>query len=304
MQLRHRSSDLPTSRDPGGRFLPWIIGVMVYLATLSLAAAMVLSSAISSWSAELAGTVTVQILPAATEGKRSEAALDARVKKAVALLQATPGVARAEPIATDRVASLLAPWLGSDLVAAGVEGELPLPRLIDVSLANRASVDLVDLTRRLREIAPDVQVDDHGRWLEELVSLVQSIEVLSVVIVMLSALAAVTTVVFATRAGLAVHADVIGVLHLVGARDSYIARQFERRALALGLAGGFAGLAFAAVSVLAIGHFVGRVQLFGLPDVAMTPVQWGVLAALAPVAALVAMVTARITVLRALARMP
>jgi cell division transport system permease protein len=302
--MRHRKSDLPTSREPGGRFLPWIIGVMVYLATLSLAAAMVLSSAISGWTAELAGTVTVQILPAASEGKRAKAALDKKVEKAVALLRATPGIAHAEPLDGERVAALLAPWLGADLVAAGIDGELPLPRLIDVTLADRGSVDLVDLTRRLREIAPDVQVDDHGRWLEELISLVQSIEVLSVVIVVLSGLAAISTVVFATRSGLAVHADVIDVLHLVGARDSYIARQFERRAFVLGLAGGLGGLAFAAVSVFAIGYFLGQVRLFGLPDVALTPVQWAILAALAPAAALVAMVTARITVLRALARMP
>src|SRR5690606_8684376 len=129
-------------------------------------------------------------------------------------------------------------------------------------------------------------------------------EVLSVVIVVLSGLAAISTVVFATRAGLAVHADVIDVLHLVGARDSYIAKQFERRALVLGLAGGLGGLAFAGVSVFAIGYFLGQVRLFGLPDVALTTVQWAILAALAPAAALVAMVTARITVVRALARMP
>ena len=55
-------------------------------------------------------------------------------------------------------------------------------------------MDLVDLTRRLREIAPEIQVDDHGHWLEDLISLVHSIEVLSAVIVALSGLAAVTTV--------------------------------------------------------------------------------------------------------------
>ena len=303
MLIRARTSDLPTSHDPGNRFLPWIIGVMVYLASLSLAAAMVLSSAISGWSSQLAGTVTVQILPAAADGKRAGKALDAKVAKAVELLRATPGIARAEPLAPDRVAALLTPWLGPDLGATGVEGELPLPRLIDVTLGDRAAVDLVDLTRRLREIAPEVEVDDHGRWFEELISLVHSIEALSVVIVALSGAAAITTVVFATRAGLAVHGHVIEVLHLVGARDSYIARQFQQRALSLGLMGAAVGLALAAITIFAIGHFVGRVQLFGLPNVEMTALQWIILVALAPAAALIAMVTARITVIRALARM-
>jgi cell division transport system permease protein len=302
--MRQRSSDLPTGRDPGSRFLPWIIGVMVYLAGLSLTGAMVLSSAIGDWSATLAGTVTVQILPAAAGGKRAAAALDAKVAKALAVLRATPGVKRAEPLSAERVAGLLSPWLGPDVLAAGVESELPLPRLIDVSIASRDAVDIVDLTRRLREVAPETEVDDHGRWLDELVSLVHSLEALSAVVVVLSGLAAITTVIFATRAGMAVHGDVIAVLHLVGARDSYIARQFQRRALTLGVIGGAAGLALAVVTVVAIGYFLGRVQLFGLPNVALSALQWAVLAALVPVAALIAMVTARLTVMRSLSRMP
>lgn len=302
--MRQRTSDLPAGRDPGTRFLPWIIGVMVYLAGLSLAGAMVLSSAIADWSANLAGTVTVQILPAAADGKRAGAALDAKVAKALTLLRATPGVTRAEPLSPERVGALLAPWLGPDVLATGVESELPLPRLIDVTVAGRDAVDIVDLTRRLREIAPEVEVDDHGRWLDELVSLIHSLEALSAVIVALSGLAAVTTVIFATRAGMAVHGNVIAVLHLVGARDSYIARQFQRRALALGLMGGGAGLVLAVITVVGIGYFLGRVQLFGLPNVALSVAQWAVLAALVPAAALIAMVSARLTVMRALARMP
>ncbi|MGE5146073.1 MAG: cell division protein FtsX, partial [Candidatus Eiseniibacteriota bacterium] len=162
--MRRRTSDLPTGRDPANRFLPWIIGVMVYLASLSLAGALVLSSAISGWTANLAGTVTVQVLPSAADGKNAGAALDAKVAKSLALLRATPGVKRAEPLAPERVTALLSPWLGPDLLASGVESELPLPRLIDVTLADRAAVDIVDLTKRLRQIAPETEVDDHGRW--------------------------------------------------------------------------------------------------------------------------------------------
>jgi cell division transport system permease protein len=246
----------------------------------------------------------VQVLPAAADGKRAGAPLDAKGAKGLGQLGASPGVTPPAPLRAERVAGLLSPWLGPDVLAAGVESELPLPRLIDVSIAGRDAVDVVDLTRRLREIAPEIEVDDHGRWLEELVSLVHSLEALSAVVVALSGLAAITTVIFATRAGMALHGDVIAVLHLVGARDSYIARQFQRRALALGLIGGASGLALAVASVLAIGYFLGRVQLFGLPNVALSALQWAVLAALVPVAALIAMVTARLTVMRSLGRMP
>ena len=53
-------------------------------------------------------------------------------------------------------------------------------------------------------------------------------------------------VVFATRGAMAGNRIVIEVLHFVGAEDSYIAREFQRHFLLLGLSGGLVGAAAAA----------------------------------------------------------
>ena len=45
-------------------------------------------------------------------------------------------------------------------------------------------------------------------------------------------LATVAIVIFATRAGMAIHHDTIEILHLIGAKDSFIASQFQRHFLA------------------------------------------------------------------------
>ena len=55
--------DLPLQRDVTGRFLPWIIALMVYLAILALAGSMVLSDMAQRWDKGLAGTLTIQVLP-------------------------------------------------------------------------------------------------------------------------------------------------------------------------------------------------------------------------------------------------
>ena len=116
---KKRGLDLPADGDGSGRFLPWLIGAMVYLAALALAGMMVLQGAIERWDSALAGTLTVQ-LPAGADGN---------VEAVLALLRATPGVIRAEPLDETANTALLEPWLGHGLVAS----ELRLPHLMRIN---------------------------------------------------------------------------------------------------------------------------------------------------------------------------
>lgn len=293
-----RRLDIPLNRDSSVRFLPWIIALMVYLAGLALAGTLVLQGALQRWDRSLAGTLTVQ-LPPAESGKPDA------MPAALELLRRTPGVTSAEPLSREATARLVEPWLGTALTP----DELALPRLIDLRIDPAASPDLAALRARLAAAAPGAVLDDHRIWLDRLAGLVLSIEVTALTIVLLIAGAAVLTVVFTTRAGLAVHHAVVEVLHLIGARDGYIAGQFQRQALDLGLRGGIVGLALTLLTLIAIGRAGAATALFGehvrlLPALELAPWHWLMLALLPLAAALIAMLTARITVLRALQRMP
>ena len=95
---------MPLGGDASSRFLPWITGLMVYLAVVALAATMVLADAGVAWRHDLAGTLTVQILPDAGDGAGS---LDSRTRAASKLLLATPGIAQARVLTNDQLAALL-----------------------------------------------------------------------------------------------------------------------------------------------------------------------------------------------------
>lgn len=292
-----RHSDLPLERDSSSRFMPWIIAFMVFLAVLSLTSAMVLNSAVSRWTAGLTGTLTVQII--ASEEDRG-ADLAAVTEKAAKVLQATPGVEGIRILSEREVGALLEPWLGTDEAFK----DLPLPRLIDVTIDETIEMDLEALATQLAEVAPGATVDDHRKWLADLITLVRSVELFSAGIVLLTALIAILTVIFAARTGLAVHHHVIELLHIIGARDSYIARQFQYHALTLGLRGGILGLGLALVALFALSGVAGDVQSRVVPELSLSAGQWVVLAGLPLITAVIAMLTARITVLRTLARMP
>jgi cell division transport system permease protein len=290
--LRGRS-DLPLERDESSRFIPWIIALMVFLATLALAGAMVAGSAIERWRSGLSGSLTVQIVPDAAADAATRAA---RAEEAARLLRGTPGIARAEILSESRIAKLLEPWLGE-----GGGRDLPLPSLIDVQLAPDASLDLRALGDRLAKAVPGAALDDHQRWLRQLVALGRSVELLALAILVLIGSAAAAATVFGTRTALAVHRNVIEVMHLIGAQDSYVARQFQAHALRIGLRGGALGLAAALALLLVAEELAGSGGL--LPALALRPWQWAALVLLPPAAALIAMLTARFTVLRSLARM-
>lgn len=288
----HRS-DLPLHDDPATRFLPWLVAVMAFLAALAAAGALMLDDMVGRWESGVAHTLTVQVPPAGeheADGKRTAEVL--------AVLMATPGVIHAREIPAREVARLIEPWLGKVAVLA----DLPLPRLIDVNIDENSSLDTRALAERLQTTAAGTLVDDHGVWLQRLVRLVRSVELLAWVVVGLVGTVMGVTVVFTTRAGLAVHREVIEVLHLIGAQDSYIAGQFAHHAAGLGFRGGVLGVALATPTLMAIAWLSTRLQSSLLPRLSLAPWHWAVLIALPLLAWAVAWLTARLTVGRALRR--
>ena len=294
-----RTQILPLSRDAASRFLPWLIAFMVWLAAMAMAAVMALSAMSGDWQQGLTGTLTVQIVP---RGDETAEVMDARVAAALELLRRTPGIASADPIPHSRVLELLEPWLGRDAMAGTIG--LPLPRLIDGQLAPGAAVDTGALGAALSAAVPGAALDDHGLWLERLIALANAVEGIAFAVLALIAVAAVATIVFATRAGLAIHQQVIELLHLIGARDGYISAQFQWQAFWLSVKGGIAGLALAAATLAALGYLMGRIESGLLPPLSLSAWQWVSLSAVAICATAISVLTARLTVISAIGRMP
>lgn len=284
--------DLPLGRNATARLLPWIIGAMAYLFATGGIALVFIGDAIGNWDRALGGTLTLQ-LPAETSG--------ARLQSALAALRQTRGVLSAEPLDQAATASLLKPWLG-DSVPVDV---LPLPRLVDVRIDPDAGIDFAALQQHLASIAPGARLDDHRVWLARLHRFARRVESLIVGVLVASGALMVLSVVFTTGTGFALHQRAVELLHLLGAADSYIARQFQLEAARLGLFGGLGGAALAAIT-LAVA--AGAIQALELPQPAPVSIGnwrvWVVLGVTVLGAAVVAMATVRVAVLRRLAALP
>ncbi len=288
-----RRFELPLEDDASSRFLPWIVSLMTYLASLCLAIFLFISGAMERWRDDLSGQLIVQILPSGLVLQDQE-----RAEQAVDLLRRTHGVASVRLLSPEEMNDLLAPWLGNDILTE----DFPAPRMIKVAV-NRGLLDIDSLRHRLNGLGEGVILDDHQNWLADIVRLSDSLKGLALFITACVGVAAWATVVFVTRSGLAVHASVIEVLHLVGARDSYIANQFQRHAFRMGARGALVGFFLALATMIGLAVLAGGLRLPLAPALDMNVWQWLVLAGVPVISIFITALTARLTVMLVLARM-
>lgn len=289
-------SDIPLARDPSTKLVPWIVGFMVFLASLAAIGGLRLTGVADQWRDGLSGTITIQVPPLADD---SEAETDARARAALETVRGTRGLGGVALLSEERMAGLLEPWLGRALDPTA----LPLPRLISAEVADADALDLAGLRRRLEAAVPGASVDDHQLWRERMVDLMRLLQLLAWTVVGLVAACAAIMVVFATRGGLAMHRNVVEVLHLIGARDTYIARQFQRQALRAAAWGGCLGALAGASVVVMLLYLADALQTGGTLPALLRDEEWLALVLIPVFTAILAVLTARLTVIRTLARL-
>lgn len=241
-----RSGNTPIIPENGvsGLSLALVIGVLAFLAGIALTGFFAVDAAVDGWSGELTGTVTVQVRGMTPEEIESSAGA------AEALLQATDGLSNIARVPRSEAEALIEPWIG----AGNIPADLPLPVLITADVTPQLRADLTPLRLSLEEGIPGASLNDHGAWTEELVSSARRLRGLAFFAFFLVVMAASSVIVFAARAGLAAHRNIVEVLHLVGATDGFIARQIGNRYLMLGLIGSAGGafVAWVATKFLAV----------------------------------------------------
>lgn len=233
--MRAEASIVPED-SISGRALLAVIAIMTFLAALTLGAVVLVRSAAGEWQSAVAREVTIQVRPGDT--------IEADVRKAVALASAVPGVSSARAYSKEESANLLQPWLGSGLAL----DELPVPRMIVVRIAPGETPDLTALRKQLAEQVPRASLDDHRAFVDRMRAMARSAVLVGLCILALVIAATMLSVMFATRGAMSTNRQIIEVLHVIGAKQGFIAGEFQRHFLLLGLKG--AGIGGAAAMIL------------------------------------------------------
>jgi cell division transport system permease protein len=295
--MLHFRTDLPLDRDTTARFLPWIIGFMVYLAMIAATVALLVDHVTQRWQRDLSGQLTVELPGVAGE---DAAQRQQRIDAALEEITDTNGIIGTRLLDEAEVKRLLQPWLGDQADQLGVT----LPDLVAVSVQPDIRPNLSELAERLQQVSPGAAIDDHAQFNAGALRFLRTIEVLALSLLGLVLVATAGVVAFVARAGLSIHRRIVEIVHLVGAHDSYVARQFQAQAFRYGFMGACLGSLLAAATLLSAGVFAARgAAPMSAAVKAFEPWMIWPLALIPLAAVLIAMVTVRLAVLQALRRM-
>ncbi len=241
---RYESPIVP-KRSISGRALVAVVAIMTFLSSLTTGAVMLVQTQAAEWQSEVSREVTIQVRPA--QGRD----IEADVTRAAEIARAYPGITDVRPYSKDESARLLEPWLGGGLAL----DDLPVPRMIVVRLAD-GGADLAPLRKTLTERVASATLDDHRGWIERMRTMARTTIAGGIGVLLLMLAATVLSVIFATRGAMATNRPIVEVLHFIGAKSGFIAKQFQRHFLVLGLEGGLIGgglamLAFGIASIAA-----------------------------------------------------
>jgi cell division transport system permease protein len=295
MTVRPTAPILPSSNIQGNALMV-VIAIMAFLACLTLGAVSMVRATATGWQSQISREITIQIKP--EDGLDMEAAL----VKARDLALTFVGTRDGQIMDDSATARLLEPWLGTGL---NLE-DLPVPRLIVVTIDETNPPDFEAMRALLKEEVPQAFLDDHRTWVDRLVQMARTTVLIGAGVLVLVFTAMVLTVVFATRGALSGNRHIIEVLHFVGAEGGFVAQEFQKHFLKISLKGAAAGGILAA-SLFALASFWQSrslatpesdqaTALFGTFTIGWTG-YLGIFATMI-VIALLTTITARITVMR------
>lgn len=297
-----REYDLPFHDDRANRFLLLLIGLMTYLALLSGSAGMVLSNMADRWTSGLSNKITIEVPTMDASGaKLTDAQQKDRLNSIEAILKGESDITNTIVQTPAEVGKLVEPWIGSgDMVL----GQIPLPSLITVEIEEDDPNLPARVQGAITKVVPDARVETHESWLNDLLRLTGTLSFASYLIGFITAVTTIMAVAGAVRARMAAHHEQLEILHLIGATDEYITRQFQKHALQLSFIGAAVGFVSAMLTLMMIDQLAGAVELTLIPSLILSGRAVFILLTIPVLACLITVLTTRITVLQSLQEMP
>ena len=295
-----RKQELPLKGENTSIFLQVMISIAVFIFAITLSGVLSINSMLFNWNQSILGSLTVQIMPV-NDANREKAAAEtlAYQEKAVDFLQTVEGIIKVTPLEDDQLKLLIQPWLGD-----GVNIEnLPMPRLIDVKLAGNADIDFLKLAQDLAQASPQASLDNHKLWLSKLIKFADGIKMIAMTILILVIAITSGAIFYTTQMSLGLHGSIIEILHIMGAKDAYVAQQYAKRMAVMGFLGGIIGLLFAIPTIFFIASLAKQIEGGIISEANLNFGDWLIITSLPLFSMTISMITAYYTVKRTLQKM-
>tara|TARA_B100001989_G_C24547181_1_gene471721 strand:- start:2848 stop:3837 length:990 start_codon:yes stop_codon:yes gene_type:complete len=303
--LKNRRSgyDLPLNKSSDTKFLLVLVTLMVFLTVLALSGSLALRDMSKRWSSGLENKVTIEIPIETKDGHLlSQDTVRKETRKLKTELENHPFVKSAHIVEDKEIGRLLDPWIGEDLLFS----EVPLPGLIAIEIRENTPIPITidDFRKDLAEMSHYANLEDHQEWLGELIRFAAILQSLAMIIAVIIIGTTVTAIIAAVRARMSIHKKEVELLHLIGAPDKYIARQFQRHMTIIAFQGSVLGTFLGLLAVFILMVFSTFIDSPLIPSLEISFISFIILLSFPLFFPAIASVTAYQTVLRSLKNMP
>ncbi|PZP55800.1 MAG: hypothetical protein DI586_05730 [Micavibrio aeruginosavorus] len=232
--------DIPLHARVGTEFLALLMALMTFLCILAGCISISLNNMASAWSSGLADTVTIEIPHSSSNEKKLGDVVDRLVT--------LKDIKDARVVEEEELQELVEPWLGKGSSALT---DLPVPSLITIKLSKRTPEVLQEINSAVSETFQNAKIDAHDNWLDDILKLSKGLQIAGTALIVIIAIVTALTVSGAVRSRMAIHHMELELLHIMGASDKYITRQFQKYILFLSGKGILLGLLLSALTLIA-----------------------------------------------------
>ncbi len=247
-----RRSEISTEDDDTSAFMYVLTSIYMYLFIVVLAIVMAINAMADSWKKDIMGSVTVQIIPVEDENKHIDTEkTQEQQNKVLQYVENLSAVASVKALDAQTVEKLMTPWLGNKVNISS----LPIPVLLDVKLKPNSELNYDEVTRGLRQVSENASIDNHRLWLNRLLKFASSLKNIAMTVLFMVIGICAFSIYYSTRTSLGININTIEILHIIGAKDNYIARQYAKNFVKIGFFAGIIGLMAAIPSIILVAKY-------------------------------------------------
>lgn len=278
-------SDFNFDGDRINGFIPFIIGFLIYSVTIAMMSAFFTHQLTSEWSNALNGHMTVEFQSSIVGA--SEALTNKQKEEVSEIIKSTPGIKHVKKLQETEILKILEPWLSS----TSIPDDFPFPTIFDVESDKETKIDLLLLTEKLSKVSPGVKIHDHANWYTPIVKVSDGLFFFAILLSVLIFCTVCATVIFITKHTLKSHEDVVRILQLIGANNSYIASQFKQYYFSIGLKASLLSMVLSLLTIVRVFYIYPGVSINSM-------IQYvAILIAVPVIAIIILMITSRHSVM-------
>lgn len=291
-------TDIPLNNDSQTKFLTALISLMSFLFVMSCAGSIILHQTAERWSTSLQNKISIEISSEQSDGialNNREIKKEAyKIKKA---LENYKNVKTIKILQEEEIRDLISPWIGKNLELDGI----PLPGIIAIELTTANLEIIKDLDQKIKQTSKYATLETYEDWLNDFLSFLNFLKTVALIIACMILAITVIALISAMHIRLALNKEDVKLLHLMGASDAYIARQFIPHNFFITLKGSVIGTLCAIFFTIILSNLSSAPMI---PKVDLS-ILWYCILLLSPIfLGMISITVSYIVLLRTLSKMP